>query len=43
MMRVPRNVDPALYHCPVFIEFLSVSDPTLILAVELLESFLSVY
>ena len=40
-MRVPRNLDPALYHCPVPVEFLSVSDPTMILMVELLESFIS--
>ena len=43
MVRVPRNLDPALYHCSVLVEFLSVSDPTMMLVVELLESFISAY
>ena len=43
MMRVPRNLDPALYHCLVLGEFLSACDPTMILVVELLESFISAY
>ena len=43
MVRVPRNLDRALYHFPVLVEFLSVSDPTLILLFELLESFISAY
>jgi hypothetical protein len=40
---VPRHLDLALYHCPVLGEFLSVSDPTMILVVELLESFIASY
>ena len=31
IVRVPRNLDPPLYHCPVLVESLSVSDPTMIL------------
>ena len=41
IVRVPRILDPALYHCLVLGKFLSVSDPTIILVVELLESFIS--
>ena len=40
---MPRNLDPAFCHCPVPVEFLSVSDPTMILVVELLESSISAY
>ena len=43
MLRVSRNLDPALNHCYVLIEFLSVSDRTMFLEVELLESFISAY
>ena len=43
MVRVPRDLDRALYHYSVLEEFLSVSDPTMILVVEPLESFLSAY
>ena len=42
-VRVPRNLDPVLYHFSALLEFLSVSDPTMIMVVELLESFLSAY
>ena len=41
MLRVPRNLDLAFYHYPVLVEFLSVSDPTMMLVVELLESFIA--
>ena len=42
-VRVPRDLDSTLYHCLVFVKFLSVSDPTMILMIELLESFISAY
>ena len=40
MVRVPRNLDRALFQCHILVEFLSVSDPAMILMVELLESFI---
>ena len=43
MVRVPRNLDPALCHCPVLVEYLSVSDLTMSLVVELIELFISVH
>jgi hypothetical protein len=43
MTRVPRNPDPVLDHCTVLDEFLSVFDSTMILVVELLESFIPAY
>ena len=43
IVRVSRNLDPALYQCLVFVEFLSVSDTTIILVFELVESFISAY
>ena len=42
-LRVPRNLDSALYHCFVLVELLAVSDPTMILVVELLESSIAAY
>ena len=43
MLRVPRDLDPPLNHCPVLVECLSVSDSTMILVIELLESFILAY
>ena len=43
MVRVQRNLDPALYHCPALVEFLSVFDPAMILVVQLLEPFISAF
>lgn len=42
-MWVPRDLDPAFYHCFVLVEFLSVSESTIIRVVEILESFISAY
>ena len=42
-VRVPRDLDRALYHCPALAESLAVSDPTMILVIELLNSFISAY
>ena len=42
-VRVPRHLDRALNHCSVLGAFLSVSDPTMILVVELLESLISAF
>ena len=43
MLRVPRDLDPALIHFPVLDEFFTVSDQTIILVVQPLESFISAY
>ena len=43
MVRVPRHLDQALHRCPVLVKCPSVFDPTMILVVKLLESFIAAY
>ena len=43
MVRVLENLDPAFFYCLVLIEFLSGSDRTMILVLELLKSVISTY